>query len=134
MAFNGNLVTFGGYTIPMDLMKLDSYKVTYSTQDLDSYRDLDGKLHRNALANKVGKVEFNTPYITGRDLETLMSGIRGGYSDSKEKKGSCTFFVPELNSYVTQDMYVPDITYQIYHIQEDGDLLYNSVRIAFIGY
>lgn len=134
MGFSGNLVTFGGYTIPMELIKLDTYQVTYSTQDLDSYRDLDGTLHRNVLNNKVGKVEFNTPYITGAKLEELMSGIRGAYGGTKEKTASCTFFVPELNSYITQKMYVPDITFKIYHIQDDGDLLYDSVRIAFIGY
>lgn len=132
MSFNGSLITVGSYNIPLDFMKLDTYKVTYSTQDLDTYRDLDGTLHRNVLPHKVGKVEFDTPYITGTQLETLLSnlGIRSG----AEKKVSVTYFVPETNSYKTEDMYVPDITFQIYHVTDTGDLLYNSVRIAFIGY
>lgn len=134
MAFSGSLISVGGFAIPLDLIKLDTYQVTYSTQDLDSYRDLDGKLHRNVVSNKVGKVEFNTPYLTDTQFETLMSGIRGGFSDSKEKKASVSFFVPENNAYVTQDMYVPDVTCKIYNVREGGGLLYDSVRIAFIGY
>ena len=139
MAFSGFLIKLGSggsaYTIPLKYMRYETYNVTYSTQDLDSYRDSNGILHRNALTHKVGKVEFNTPMMNNSEVETLMSAIRGKYINSTEKKVSATFYVPELNDYVTQDMYVPDIEFNIRNVDAVNNVVnYNETRIAFIGY
>ena len=136
MAYSGYLIKVGTYTVPMDFIAYDSYSVLYSTTDLDSYRDADGVLHRNALEHKVGKVEFTTPYIKSSDFERLMQGIRSQYSSAVEKRVErVEFFIPELGVYQAQSMYVPDITVKINNVAKDNSgLVYEPVRIAFIGY
>lgn len=139
MAYAGYLIKIGSgnnaYIIPLKYMRYESYQITYYTQDLDSYRDADGILHRNALQHKVGKIEFNTPLMNNTEMETLLSNIRSRYIDANEKKILVTFFVPESNLYIAQDMYVPDIVTKIRNVDEaHGIINYQETRIAFIGY
>ena len=50
MAFQGYLIKVGNYPIPLTYMKLESYKsAPDQRQDLDSFRDADGYLHRTVL-------------------------------------------------------------------------------------
>lgn len=135
MAYNGYLLKLNGYTLPEKFIQYDSFNVLLSTTDLDSYRDANGVLHRNALAHKVAKVEFNTPPMTTTEFESIMSNIRGQYSNAIEKKiTNCSVYIIETNSYVTCDMYLPDITPSIIKKNADGSFLLNPVRFAFIGY
>lgn len=134
MAYTNYLVKFGTYTIPLKFIKADTYKITQNGQDYDSYRDANGVLHRTALSHVVYKVEFETPpLMTDTEKETLMSNIRGQYTNSIEKKGTLSAYNPETGTYITQDVYMPDIEFSIYGIF-GNEVKYNSFRIAFIGY
>ena len=134
MAYQGYLIKVGSYTIPLNMIAYDTYKVLMSTQDLDSYRDADGVLHRNALSHKAYKVEFETKnMLTNAQFATLMSNIRANYIDANEKKVSAMFYVPEIDDYVTAYMYVPDITPQINTVINNV-IKYDQIRLAFIGY
>ena len=134
--FNGFLLKVGNYTVPPSLMKLESYNVSQLGQDLDSYRDSNGVLHRNALTSKVVKVEFETKdMLTNLEFSQLMANIRNQYTNATEKKLLMTAYVPELDGYVTQTAYVPDITPSIYNIDVSRNIIHiRSTRIAFIGY
>ena len=136
MAFQGYLVKVGTYIIPFKYIKFDSYKVFMSITDLDSYRDGYGILHRNALDHVPNKAEFETPaMLTNDEFYTLMSNIQSNYTVAKERKASVTLYIPEIDNYVTQDMYMPDIQPSIYRYNAElGKLQYNSIRLAFIGY
>lgn len=131
------LVTVGNYVIPLKYIAAESYDVLYSTSDLDSYRDANGVLHRNPLAHKVGKVEFNTPrLLTNTELQDLLTNIRNNYKGGAgdiSKTATVKFWNPEYDNYITQDMYVPDINFEIFGIF-DGVVKFNAVRIAFIAY
>lgn len=133
--YSGTLITVGSYTIDTaTYIKADSYSVTRQIQDLDSYRDENGILRRNALSHVPIKVEFETPaMLTDSQMATLMSGIRSNYSDSSERKASVTVYVPETDSYETQDMYMADPQFSMYG-NYNGVIHYNPVRFAFIGY
>ena len=134
MAYNGYLVKVGSYTIPLSLIKADSYSVFMSITDLDSYVDANGVLHRNALDHVANKVEFETvPMLDNEQFATLMSNIRGQFTVAKERKASVECYIPELNIYVTQDMYMPDIKPQMY-LASSTEIKYDAVRLAFIGY
>lgn len=135
MSYSQYLIKVGNYTIPANkFIKANSYSATYSTSDLDSYRDANGVLHRTALSHKLLKVEFETPaMLTDVEMETFMSNLRSNYTDATEKKCSVTAYVPELGDYVTADCYVPDIQFSIYGTYNDR-IHYNSVRVAFIQY
>lgn len=135
MAYAGYLIKVGDYTIPTDkFIRAESYKATLNVQDLDPYRDANGVLHRGALAHRVPKVEFETPaMLTNVEMAEFMGKIQENYTVSAERKVSATVYVPELDDYVKQDMYMTDPEFNIYG-NYGGVLRYSPVRIAFIGY
>lgn len=134
MAYQGYLIKVGNYTIPLKYIKADSYSVTLNSQDIDSYRDADGLLHRNALEHKVAKAEFNTiPMLTDAQVDEILGNIESQFTNAIEKKASVTFYVPEKRAYMTQDAYMADVEMQPYWA--DAKMIqYNPFRIAFIGY
>lgn len=134
MAFNGYLIKVGNYEIPRKFINTDTYSACRNIQDLDSYRDANGKLHRTTLSHVPNKAEFETPpMLTNTEFAELMSNIQSNYTVEAERKASVTMYIPETDSYVTQDMYMPDITPTIYMILND-EILYRPIRLAFIGY
>lgn len=135
MAFNNFLLQVGNYQITgAKYIEASQYNVTRNIQDLDSYRDADGVLHRNALDHVPLKVELQTrPNLTNEDIEDFFGSIRSNFTNPAERKALVTVYVPELNDYVTQAMYMPDPKFQIRYIKE-GKIFYESIRFAFIGY
>lgn len=134
MAYSGFLIKIGNYTFPRKYIAAESYSVGRYGQDLDSYRDADGNLNRNALDNFIPKVEFNTPaLLTNKQLAEIMLGISQNYVNATEKKALATIYIPETDSYMTQYVYVPDIALTMYYA-DDKVIKYNPIRFAFIGY
>ena len=134
MSYSGFLIKVGSFTIPLSWRRAETYSVALHGQDLDSYRDADGLLHRQALEYVVPKVEFNIPAMKKqKEFAEFMANIRANYINATEKRVSATVYIPEIDEYVTQDMYVPDITPSIY-FANGNDIWYNEIRIAFIGY
>lgn len=137
MGYNGYLIKVGTYEIPMKFIALEGYKVTPNMrQDLDPFRDNNGVLTRNVVTNMPSKIEFNTPYLFRKDMQTLMTNIRSQFTNSAEKKASVTFFCEDIDDYKTEDMYIPDVPFEMYHRNADSfDLsLYKPTTIKFIGY
>lgn len=134
MAYNGYLIKVGNYKIPLAYIAAESYSAYRNIQDLDSYRDGNGKLHRTALSHVPNKVEFDTRnMLTNLQFTDLMKNIQNNYKNSRERKATVTMYIPETDSYITQDMYMADIQPQIYGVF-DNVIKYMPVRIAFIGY
>lgn len=132
MAFNGQyLLKAGSYEIPLRYMKLDSYKSSPDQrQDLDSYRDADGVLHRTVLAHTATKIEFETPYMHRADLEALINGIKANYIDALSRDVTLTYYDDETQTYKTGHFYLPGtMTFEVYNKD-----IYNSCRFAFIEY
>lgn len=89
MAYGGYLVKVGNYVIPMTFIKADSYKISHKIQDLDSYRDANGLLHRNALSHVPDKLEFEcVPMLTNTEMNAVVSAIRGQFSLSAKRTAS----------------------------------------------
>lgn len=135
MGFNGTLITVGDYHIPADrFINTGSYSVTRNIQELDSYRDANGVLHREALEHTVQKVEFETPpMLSNADMAELFSAINSNYVGKKERKALVTAYDPETDGYVSQHMYLANTKFSMNCIL-DGKILYNPVRISFTGY
>lgn len=134
MAYAGYLVKVGTYTIPLSLIRAETYSVFKSVTDLDSYVDANGFLHRNALDHIANKVEFETiPLLTDKQFANLMSNLYSQMSSQLERKASVTCYIPETDNYVTQDMYMPDIKPTLYYADSEK-IQYNQIRLAFIGY
>ena len=134
MAYSGFLVKAGDYIIPAkQYIKADSYSVYSNMQDLDSYPDANGYLHREALDLKAVKVEFETPaMLTNAQFANLMKKIRENYTIPKARQLILTAYVPEYDDYVTQTVYLADFTPSIYSTA-GGIIRYKPVRLAFIG-
>lgn len=135
MAYNGYLIKVGDYEIPArKYIKAESYKASRKILDLDNYVDADGHEHRNALEHTPNKVEFETPaMLTNLQMAELFGNISKNYTIAKERRAVITLYVPELDEYIEQDMYMPDPEFSIYSVA-DGVIKYNPVGIAFIGY
>lgn len=134
MAYQQYLIKVGEYKIPYKYIESGTYKANKNVQDSDSYRDGNGKLHREALSHIPCKAEFETPpNLTSEEFAELMKNIKENYTNSLEKKAIVTAFIPEDDDYITQAMYMPDITPKI-KAELNGKLLYDSIRLAFIGY
>ena len=136
MGFSGYLLKVGNYEIDgYKYINYADYNVTWNSQDLDSYRDANGVLHRNALSHRVAKVEFELREgLTNDEVATFMGNISSNYTNAVERKASVKVFVPELNDYVTQDMYMSDPQFKIRRIDKNNVIRYEKTRIAFIGY
>ncbi len=135
MAFNGNLITVGTYNIPNNLIKSETYTATRNVQDLDSYRDANGHLHRTALEHVPIKVEFETMPLSNNQYATMMSNIKDNYSIEIERKANVTVYVPEIDNYITQDMYMAQPQPKIKTINEKNKTIkYDSIKMSFIGY
>lgn len=136
MGFSGYLFKVGNYEVDgYNYINFAEYNVTWNSQDLDSYRDALGVLHRNALEHRVAKIEFETrENLTNDEVATFMSNIRANYTNQVERKATVTVFVPELNDYVTQEMYMSDPQFKIKKIDKNNVIKYEKTRIAFIGY
>ena len=77
MAYSGFLIKVGNYTVPFRYIEAKKYKCGIKGQDLDSYRDANGILHREALSNVSIKTEWETPGdIDEKALRALMDNIR----------------------------------------------------------
>lgn len=134
MAYQGYLIKVGSYTIPLGYIAAESYQVTNYGQDLDSYQDTDGVLHRQALSYQAPKVEFETRnMLDDKQMWDLLSNIRANYTNTVEKKANVTVFIPELNEYITNEMYMADFSPTMY-LASSSEIKYNATRMAFISY
>lgn len=133
-AYKGYLIKVGDYVIPSKYIRAETYKVTKYGQDLDSYTDADGILHRNPLVHWVPKVEFETtPLHSERELDDLLGNIQRNYLDQIAKDCNCEIYVPEIRNYVTRHCYMPDIEMTFYG-NYNNEIQMEQYRLAFIGY
>ena len=143
MAYTGYLISLRTsasdshpYNIPLSSISLDTYKVTKYVQDVDSYRDANGVLHRTALNAKVVKVEFDTRnQMNNTEFASMMASIRAKFVSAlnNQKAVYVTAYIPDEDTYVSQYAYLADVTPQIYRAT-GSTVYYDSTRIAFIGY
>lgn len=135
MAYQGYLFKIGDYKVPLKYIEYKSYKATQVTQDVDSKRAVDGKLHRKTVAHKPAKCSFNL--MAGLDNDTaekVLKGIRDNYSTPAKKEGTLSIFVPEINDYVTGLGYLASETeLTIESIDNDKNIVYyDSIPLTFV--
>jgi len=135
MAYGGYLLKIGNYEFPKQWIEAETFKVVKGIQDLDSYRDANGVLHRNALSHQIYKVEFQIrENIKASEYNVIMSAISSRYTKPEERKLQIDAYIPESGTYTGLiDVYMPDPEVIIKRIIE-GDLIYKTIRFAFIGY
>ncbi len=135
MSYSGFLLKIGDYTVSgKNIISADGISITKNVQDLDSYRDANGVLHRDALEHAPIKVEFSTRnMLTDAQMQDFLGNIRRNYTNEKERKVLATVYVPEIGDYKTCEMYMSTPTPEIYGVFR-GVIYYKSMRIALIEY
>ena len=133
--YAGYLIKIGNYTIPLGLIRADSYSPYVNMQDYEPWTDAKGYLHRDAVELKALKVEFETKAMLNNvQFGELMSNIRAQFIQGKEKGRECdiTAYIPEYDNYVTQRGYMADFKPQVY-LASATEVKYDPCRLAFIG-
>ena len=131
MSFNGSwLLKVGDYPIPLSVMAYGTYTASRNVQDLDSYRDADGVLHRNALPHVAYKVEFETIYLTNKSFKTIIDNIKRNVIDVVANDVNLTYYDVWSDSYKTGHFYLPG-TLEFPMLNKE---IHDQTRIAFIEY
>jgi hypothetical protein len=71
--------------------------------------------------------------LTNTEFAEFMGNIRRNYIVAKERKFLGTFYLPEFDTYVTQEMYMADPQPSIYGTY-GGKIHYNSIKFSLIAY
>lgn len=88
-------------------IRVSSYMITPNArQDLDSYRDADGVMHRTALAHTASVIEFNVKTLNEEEMSSLMSAVRESYINYNERDADCSYFDPETGEMKTGHFYL----------------------------
>lgn len=122
------------YVIPKSAMVLNSYKSTYSVLDDDSKRSGRGRLKRKTYPHLVAHCKFTLRPLTNNEFFTIFEMIQLRYVKKRQKKVKASVWVSELNDYVEDYFYIPDV--EIPSMREISPTLlkYDSVEMELIGY
>lgn len=123
-----------GTVLPMKYIKAEGYNVTPNQRmESEAKRSVSGILKRTTVAHTASKVEFNTPPMTNKDANAMMTLFRNAWSSTAERKLTLYYYDPETDSYKEGTFYMPDVQFPIIRI--DGNTVYyGEIRIAFIEY
>lgn len=134
MGFSNYLIKIGDKdTFFNKFITASSYKISKKVIDIDSYRDANGVLHRNAMSHLSYTIEFEIKPLDNTRLQEFLSAIRSKYIIPIERKVNVTFYLPEDDEYRSSDFYMPDPELNIERI-ENGKVYYKKTTIKFIGY
>jgi hypothetical protein len=137
MAYQGYLLKVGSKVFPTSYIQGKTYKATPDqTMEWEAARDATGWLDRDTVQHKPSKIEFETiPHLTNADMRALHELFQTEWTDELQRKASITFYNTRTDDYQTEEMYLPDIEYPIYSVDNDNMVVtYESIRFAFIGY
>ena len=135
MAFEGYLMKAGAATFPHKYIQISTYQTTPSQrQDLDSYQDSLGNLHRTVLPHDRSKIIFKTmDNLNLTEKQEIQAFFNAAMTNTRERKVSLTYWNDESNAYATGSFYIPDVTYPIKRIEADN-IVYDSVEYHLIEY
>lgn len=134
VAYNGFMFKFGSYDFS-DMIRADSYEINPNArQDLDSYRDADGVLHRTALSHTATSIKFNVRFRSQAEHEEMMNAITSNYINSNERDANCTYYDPETCSYKTGHFYLDsNVGFKVYGTY-NNEIKFNESEMAFVEY
>ncbi len=133
MAYNGYLVKFGDYDFS-GMIRADTYEIIPNArQDLDSYRDANGELHRTALEHTATNINFVIRAHTEAEHETMMAALTSNYTNYAERDATVTYYDTENCVYKTGHFYIDsNLPHNIYGTY-DG-IMYNESDFSLVEY
>lgn len=135
MAFEGYLMKSLGTIFPHKYIQISTYQTTPSQrQDLDSYQDSKGNLHRTVVPHDRSKIVFKTiDNLKLAEKQEIQAFFNGAMTNARERKVTLAYWNDEDNMYKTGSFYIPDVTYPIKRIM-GNDIVYGSVEYHLIEY
>ena len=68
-------------------------------------------------------------------MASLWTNLQSRYTINKEKKIRLSVYIPEIDGYVTENFYIPDMEITIRRIEEETNkIVYEGFTLEFIGY
>lgn len=118
-----------------NLIKADSLSITPNArQDIDSYRDANGLLHRTALSHTATIIEFDTIPMWESKWNDLMADLVSNYLIYEERDAMCSYYDSESCTMKTGHFYL-DSNFQTKVKQQWGNMkLYDSNHFKFVEY
>ncbi|MBR3645997.1 MAG: hypothetical protein IKN54_06225 [Lachnospiraceae bacterium] len=121
-----------------DIIKHDTYKILPSArQDVDSYRDANGYLHRNTVEHTATTITFTVIPLQKARMYQLMSRLYS-WAEKPEMKYRIRYVNPLKGGQVDTGYFYLGAnhpTFQIYWAINDADtILYNDMEFKFIEY
>ena len=121
------------------LIRAESYEITPNArQDLDSYRDAMGLLHRTALEHTATIIEFDVKVLKEKEMSALLSALRNAYINPNERDAYCTYFDPETGDWNKTGHFYLDSNfkvslYALWDKTNDG-VFYKETHFKFVEY
>ena len=134
--YKGYLVKVGNSNIPTKYIAESSYYATPAQrQDLDSFRDNKGRLHRDVVENMPSKVEFKLMAgLSEEQVNEVVSIFYRNYTVRAERKALISFYDPSTGQYCEEYMYLKDTKYQLDYIDETGMPYFKEIQYVLTGY
>ena len=135
MAFERYLMKAFETTFPHKYIQISTYQTTPSQrQDLDSYQDSKGNLHRTVVPHDRSKIVFKTiDNLKLAEKQEIQAFFNGAMTNARERKVTLAYWNDEDTMYKTGSFYIPDVTYPIKRIM-GNDIVYGSVEYHLIEY
>lgn len=124
-----------GTTSFKNLIKAESYNITPNArQDLDSYRDADGILQRNALRHTATTIEFDVKMLKESEMRLLMNSIVSNYLNYNERDAQCQYFDTETGQIKEGHFYLDsNLAFSIFAFW-NGEPVYKETHFKFVEY
>lgn len=118
-----------------DYIKYDGYDPTPNArQDLDSYRDADGILQRNALVHTSTGIEFDTYAMWSSKFDQMIDAMVASYINYNERDAMCEYYDFETHKTKTGHFYL-DSNWKPKVVRKVGDdIFYGETHFKFVEY
>lgn len=137
--FEGWLIKFGNVILPNSYLLADGWESTPNQRlELDAYRDSNVLLHRETSKNYKTSLTLNIRDMTLEEMSAFKNVV--GLAtlpdvDRNERRVTISYWNDETLAYDTGIFYMPDITYTIHYVDEEGcDIEYNPFTVELIEY
>lgn len=117
-------------------IKYDGYDQTPNArQDLDSYRDADGFLQRNALKVTATSIEFITYAMWSEKFHPMIDEMVASYINVSERDAMCEYYDFETHTQKTGHFYL-DSNWKpkVSRVLKNGRIFYGETNFAFVDY
>ena len=137
--YSGYLIKVGGSSgtaLPLKYIKVEGYNITPNQRmESSAKRSVTGYLSRTTVDHTATKIEFQTPCLTDVDVHALNGLLGTAWTDVNQRKLELEYYDMETATYKTGTFYMPDIKYEIDHIDQTKNIVYyKEITYKFIEY